>query len=86
MSRILFIHVQNTQNKFYEDEKDEKFSKKEKNVPVAPKRLELGAYTGRSFDISNWVLSESELSKKLVGILSLNSFYILPQLCKCGSI
>ena len=27
------------------------FQKKEKNVPVAPKRLELGAYTGRSIDI-----------------------------------
>ena len=26
---------------------------KKKNVPVAPKTLELGAYTGRSFDISN---------------------------------
>ena len=38
--------------------------KKKKNVPVAPKTLELGAHTGRSFDISNEVVS---CSKRVAG-------------------
>jgi hypothetical protein len=36
-----------------EQKNEKKTMKKKKNVPVAQKTLELGAYTGRSFDISN---------------------------------
>ena len=36
-----------------ETKNEKKTIKKKKNVLVAPKTLELGAYTGRSFDISN---------------------------------